>query len=423
MNVVFVHPSHPNQFTGIAHALSRKRGWECAFLVDRAFAGQVRQDGPAIAYYGYGEEASPLSGTYYTRCIEEGARRGKAIVEALAHIHASTGIDAVVGHASFGATLFVREILKVPVVSYVELPGYYPAFCREEFPGRYPQSLMDVALRSLIHSSVIHSDLCVVPSAYARNLFPPELRGKVRVRMEGFDVPPAATDRESLRRELGIAGEGPVIGFAGRTLEAVRGFDVFVRAAGKIRTARPDAHFLVVGDEASIYGNETSYLGGVSFKRHVLRHEGMDDKDFIFRPFVPHDQFVRYLQAMDVILFPLFEGAANWGVFEAMAAGVPVIASRRCFLPEVIEDGRDGILLETMDADGFAAAALGLMEDNARSEGLARSARQKIARSFSVERAASGYAAIIREAVRRHGNGMQKLSRVPYRERTLCPEA
>jgi len=421
MNVVFVHPSYPNQFTGIVNALSRKRGWECAFLVDRAFTGQIRRDNPPVAYYGYGEEASPLSGTYYTRCIEEGARRGKAIVEALAHIHASTGIDAVVGHASFGATLFVREILNIPVVSYVELPGYHPAFCRDEFPGRYPQSLMDVALRSLIHSSVIHSDICVVPSAYARDLFPPELRSKVRVRMEGFALPPPAGDREALRRELGITGNGPVIGFAGRTLEAVRGFDVFVRAAGRIRAVRPDAHFLVVGDEASIYGNEASYLGDSSFKRHALRQEGMADEEFIFCPFVPYDQFVRYLQTMDVILFPLFEGAANWGLFEAMAAGVPVIASRRCFIPEVIEDGRDGILLDAADADGFAAAALALLEDSARVEAMSRAGRQKIARSFSVERAASGYAAIIREALRRHGSGARNPCR--GRQRVIWPAA
>lgn len=402
MKVVFVHPSYPNQFTRLAAALAERHGWECAFLVDETFTGQVRREQPSSAYYGYREDAVPLSGNYYSQCLEEGARRGKAVVEALSHLRAAGRVDVVVGHASFGTTLFVRELLQLPVVSYVELPGYHPVFCRDEFPAGYPQALLDVTLRTLINASVIQSDLCIVPSDYARRLFPRELRGKVRVRMEGFSVTPRRNAKEALRQELGLPGAGPVVGFAGRTLEAVRGFDVFVRAARAIHAVRPETRFLVLGDEASIYGNEASYLGDATFKQHALRSGGMSEDEFIFRPFVPHDEFVRYLQAMDLIIFPLFEGAANWGLFEAMAAGVPLVAARRCFVPEVIEDGREGVLVEAADAAGFAAATLRLLADEVAAAQLALQAQRKIATCYSVERAADGYAMIIREALRRY---------------------
>lgn len=402
MKVVFVHPSHPSQFTRIGQALAERQGWECAFLVSDQFAGQVRRDDPPVPYFGFREDDVPMSGSYYTRSIEEGARRGKAVAEALTMIKASEGVDAVVGHAAFGATFYASRVLGIPVVSYVELPGYFPAFARDDFPARVPQLLLDVSLQSLIHGSVISSDLCMVPSEYARRLFPPELRHKVRVQMEGFEIPPAVADRRALRRSLGLDGAGPIVGFAARSLEAVRGFDTFARAASAIRAARADARFLVIGDEQTLYGNEGSYLNGTTFKQHALATAGVAEENFTFLPFMPHDRFVRYLQAMDVALFPIFEGAANWGLFEAMAAGVPIVAADRCFVPEVIEDNREGLLRDPTDAAAFATATLQLLDRPDRARTLGKRARARIDACHTVDQAVAGYASLIREAVRRH---------------------
>jgi glycosyltransferase involved in cell wall biosynthesis len=400
MKVVFVHPSYPNQFTRVAHTLSQRAGWDCACLVDERFADAVRRDDPPIAYYGFREEPAPASGNYYTQCVEDGIRCGKAVVEALSHLHAAGEVDVVVGHASFGTTFFVRRLLRIPVLAYVELPGYLPVYCRDEFPAQFPQDLMDVSLRALIHASVLQSDLCLVPSQHAKDLFPTELRHKIRVQPEGFDLPTLVRDTAALRRDLGLSGSGPVVGFAGRTLEAVRGFDVFVRMAKAIRLARPDVQFLALGDEATLYGNETAYLGGKSFKQHVLETERVDERAITFKPFAPHGEFTRYLQAMDLIVFPIFEGAGNWAVFDAMAAAVPVLASNRCFIPEVITHGHDGLLFDPDDVDGLVHAALTALGNPGRLRALGRQARRTIAERFSLRRAADGYAALIQEAVR-----------------------
>jgi glycosyltransferase involved in cell wall biosynthesis len=207
-------------------------------------------------------------------------------------------------------------------------------------------------------------------------------------------------DRAALRRDVGITGSGPVVGFAGRTLEAVRGFDVFVRMAKAVRRARGDVQFLALGDEATLYGNETAYLDGKSFKRHVLETECLDEGAIVFKPFVPHDQFTRYLQAMDLVVFPIYEGAGNWAVFDAMAAAVPVLASDRCFIPEVVTHGQDGLLFDPDDVGGLVRAVLTLLGDPSRRRALGREARRTIARRFSLGRAADGYAALIQEAAR-----------------------
>ena len=290
-------------------------------------------------------------------------------------------------------------MLRSPVIAYVELPGYFPIYGRDEFQAQYPESLIDVSLRALIHASVLQSDLGLVPSGHARRLFPDELQHKIRVQAEGFSLPPDVLDKTALRGDLGLPGSAPLVGFAGRTLEAIRGFDVFIKVAKEIRRVRQDVEFLVVGDEMTIYGNEAAYLAEKSFKRHVLDTEGVEEQTIIFNPFMPHDQFIRHLQAMDLIVFPTFEGAGNWALFDAMAAGIPILASNRCFIPEVITHEEEGLLFDPQDVDGFVRAALMILADPSRFSRLGFRAREKIAHRFSVENAADGYASIITEAV------------------------
>jgi glycosyltransferase involved in cell wall biosynthesis len=106
---------------------------------------------------------------------------------------------------------------------------------------------------------------------------------------------------------------------------------------------------------------------------------------------------------MDLIVFPIFEGAGNWAVFDAMAAAVPVLAADRCFVPEVITHGHDGLLFDPDDVAGLVRAVLTLLGDPDRRRALGRQARRTIARRFSPERAADGYGALIREAAHAAG--------------------
>jgi glycosyltransferase involved in cell wall biosynthesis len=417
MKVVFVHPSHPNQFTQIAYGLANRPGFSCSCLVLEAFSTQIRSSNPPIGFYGYREEPTPESSAWFIQPMEKGARCGKAVVEALAHLKASGEVDVVVGHAVFGATLFVRQLLGIPVVSYVELPGFHTLYSRPEFPAQYWQSMTHVTLQSLVWSSVLCSDLSIVPSQHASDLFPAPLRDRVRVQMEGFRPVPPVADRVLLRRELGLPEDGPLIGFAARTLEAVRGFDIFAKAARIIHRSVPRAQFVAIGDETTLYGNETIHLNGKTFRQHTWETAGMNGEPFSFRPFMNYDLFVRHLQAMDVILFPLFEGAANWGLFEAMAAGVPVVASNRCFVPEVVTDGVDGLLFDPADVAGFAAAAERVVTDPDLARRLADNARHTIATRFSVENAVTGYADIIEEAVAGfHGKPARTVLRASTRQ-------
>ncbi|MBI4575769.1 MAG: glycosyltransferase [Planctomycetes bacterium] len=397
MRVLFIHPRYPNQFVPVARELARRGHRPSVLVADEPPAGSVPEGVEVLRFQADGGETA--TGHWLGHAFETRVRIGKGVLDALRGLCDGAGrFDAAVGHAGFGTTLFLREALRCPVVAYQELPGFHAAQARPEFPLAPDQRLQASAYEALSCHATLAADLTVVPSGHARLLFPPELRSRIRVVAEGFPLPPRLPRREARRSALGIADERGVLGFFGRTLEAVRGFDRYLQAAARVRGARPDTLVLAVGDEATIYGNEGNHLGAGGYTAWALGRAGLRRQEVLFRPQLPREDFLAHLAATDVALFPTFEGAANWGVFEAMAAGVAVVASDRAYLPELIQDGVDGLLCDPRDVDGLARRALDLLGDPARREALGESARRRIAERHSVERSTDLYLEVLEEA-------------------------
>jgi glycosyltransferase involved in cell wall biosynthesis len=220
--------------------------------------------------------------------------------------------------------------------------------------------------------------------------------------MEGFDVTNIPTGGPSARAELGLPVEGRIVGFFGRTLEAVRGFDTFVQVARRLHERDDTLQFLVIGDEQTIYGSESRYLGGRSFKDYVLAHAGVPPELFLWRTSMSYAMFRRHIACLDLAILPTFEGAANWSIFEAMAVGLPVITSQRCFIPEVIRSGQEGILMDPYDVHGITDQAMILLHNPAQAAELGRAAQTRIRESYSLGHVAQGYARLLYEAIELH---------------------
>jgi glycosyltransferase involved in cell wall biosynthesis len=201
---------------------------------------------------------------------------------------------------------------------------------------------------------------------------PPE---RVRVVYNGVDHERFAIRRKASDR----AGAAPIVGTVGR-VEKQKNLDVFLDAAACLREAAPGARFEIVGD-----GSERPRL--------QTRAESMRMVDAVrFRG--NSDDVAGFLGELDQFwLTSDWEGTPNV-VLEAMAAGVPVIATKVGGTAEIVEHGRTGILVERGDARAICAAALDLVRDAGKAREVGERARAAVRERFSLERMAADTAAV-----------------------------
>ena len=112
------------------------------------------------------------------------------------------------------------------------------------------------------------------------------------------------------------------------------------------------------------------------------------------------DDVPALLKAMDIFVFPTFNEAFGLCVLEAMDAGLPVVATNDAAVPEIISEGKDGLLIPPGDEQAVVAAVTRLLSDRALTARLAAGAQVR-AREFSLEKMAGRYEALYERLLRK----------------------
>lgn len=214
----------------------------------------------------------------------------------------------------------------------------------------------------------------------------PWLARRMTVVYNGFRFPPPAAPRP---RAVGDPATLVVVG----RLNPRKGQDVAIDALARLVDEGRDCRLRLVG---STYPGYEWVEADLRAKAAAL---GLGDR--VELPGFNPDQWGAYAQS-DVALVPsLTEPFGNVAV-EAMAMGLPVVASRVGGLREIVEDGATGLLVEPGDAAALAAAVRRLLDDPVLAARLARAGDDDVRERFSVARAESDLRAAL-EAEVRHG--------------------
>jgi glycogen synthase len=181
----------------------------------------------------------------------------------------------------------------------------------------------------------------------------------VHVIRRGVESAAFATAGEPFLR--GLPGRHRVL-FVGRMVGS-KGVELLVQAAARLRTQGVDVVF--VGDGAARPAVE-----------RLARRLGVDDRVHV-TGFIAHSRVPAALASADLLVLPSMYEELGTVLIEAMHAGVPVVASRVGGIPEAVEHGVTGLLVEPGDVAGLAAAVDAVLSDPALAGRLAAGARRR----------------------------------------------
>ncbi len=248
----------------------------------------------------------------------------------------------------------------------------------------YPRLYLTVERYLARHGyAVVHVSASQAREALALGLAP---AGRSRLLVNGVDAVRvrAAIAREPLSRAaLGLDQDALVLGAVAR-FDPVKGLDVLVRAFAQILARRPDTQLLLVGD-----GPEAPRL------RELARALGLAER-VVFAGALK--DAARGLPALDLYVSASQREGLPLALLEAMACGLPVLATRVPGNVDVVNDGVTGVLVPPGDPDGLARAAVELLEDPARRRALGEAGRERVESHFALSRLVTEMRDLYREA-------------------------
>jgi glycosyltransferase involved in cell wall biosynthesis len=203
------------------------------------------------------------------------------------------------------------------------------------------------------------------------------------VDLERFD--PQAIDRAAARAALGEAGaNGRLLLGVVAQLSPWKGQDTAIEALALLVGEGIDAHLLLVGSakfvaRATRFDN-TDYVAGL---RELVARKGLQERVWWLGEREDVPQLIR---AMDVLLLPSWEEPFGRALIEAMALGVPVVATSVGGPAEIVEQGREGYLVAPRRAPDWAQAIARLAQSPQTAAAMGRSGRERAQQLFTIER-------------------------------------
>jgi glycosyltransferase involved in cell wall biosynthesis len=253
------------------------------------------------------------------------------------------------------------RLTRVPVVVHT-----FHAFAAHDFMSRARRArylFLDRLARPLAHRYVAVSPL-VAREAVERRLAGPGSIVVVPSAVRPDEIP--TQPDPSVRQEFGIRDGVPVVGTVGRFCRQKAPLD-FVRMAARVKQARPDVAFVMVGDatlESAPLEQET---------RDEADRLGVDIVFTGFRAKAP-----RIATGFDVfVISSLYEGLGR-ALTEAMASGRPVVATAVNGVPDLVAPGATGLLAAPADPGGLAANVVWLLDHPEEAGRIARQGRNRV---------------------------------------------
>lgn len=210
---------------------------------------------------------------------------------------------------------------------------------------------------------------------------------RITVARRGRDTarfhPPRPGERTAARSALGLGDDDEVVVALARH-EPSKGLTELISAAALLAPARPALRVLIAGRE----GSETDAVrAAVAAHRLAGQVELLGDRN----------DPERLLRGADLFVLASRREGTSGATIEAMATGLPIVATDVDGLRGIVEDGINALVVPVADPSTLAAAMAVLLDDRARAAALGRGAARTFQDNFTLERSADELAALYRQ--------------------------
>jgi len=385
MHVLFVHQNFPAQFGHIASYLVKNKGFRCTFV-----SQQPPGHGDGIERIQYHVQGGATQQTHYcSRTFENSVWHSHAVYEAL-RARPDIRPDLIVAHSGFLSTVFLRELYNCPHVNYFEYfywtTGSDMDF-RPDFPYPEINKLRARARNATLLLDLDHCERGYSPTAWQRSRLPKLYHDKVHVIFDGIDTS-LWRPRPGFPRRVGnwVIPDGmKVITYVSRGMESIRGFDIFMKMAKLLCERRKDVGFIVVGQDRICYGGDQEVIGNRTFKEWVLAQDSYDLSRFQFTGLMPTPLLAELFAVSDLHVYLTVPFVLSWSVMDALASGTTVLASDTAPVREMIEHGKNGLLIDFFDLDGMVNLAAKVLDAPEEYKPLGEAGAAMIREKYSLE--------------------------------------
>jgi glycosyltransferase involved in cell wall biosynthesis len=301
--------------------------------------------------------------------------------------------DLIVSHCGLGPSLFLPDLYPCPLVNYCE---YYLTTRKHDLNYRVDLPAVDLApfyprcINAATLLGLSASPRGYAPTHWQRQSFPARFQEGIEVHFDGLDT--ELYQPRSPRPDLaGLLGGSPLpadtrlVTYTARGLESMRGFDLFLRLAGRIAREREDVLFLVVGGDESYYGWDQHFTAPGTFRQWALARGEHEPARLVFLGQVEPAQLALVLARSDLHLSLTVPFVLSWSLLDALASAAVVLAADVEPVREVVAPGVTGLVEPLFDVERLAAAALGVLKDPGAYRPLGEAARRAMLQRYGLD--------------------------------------
>lgn len=346
MNILFIHRAFPAQFKYLATELAKDPRNVVMFITNNS---NIKLEGVVkIPYSIPGKTSNNIHP--YLEVYEESIRHGQAAANIAAALK-EKGLtpDVIYGH-SWGPTMFMKDIFPdVPLICYFE---WFSKTEDSVFNFNNQILTEDEKAKTKCNNShvlmdLINCDAGLSPTQWQKDQFPKEFQDKIKLLHDGVDTDLCKPNENAKlfikEKNLTLTSKDEVITYATRGMEPYRGFPDFMQAVETLQKKRPNAHFVIAGDDITCYGPK---LVKGTFKELVLQQLNIDLSRVHFVGTLPFEEYVNLLQISSVHVYLTYPFILSWSILDAMSCGCCVVASNTKPVVEVVKDNYNGLLVD-----------------------------------------------------------------------------